>query len=296
MNLTNTSRQLNDDPGLLDLMLEDSRNADPIYRPTQYWQFQEDLQAPTLRSNGLRDIRHSPQNIFKGFGGTDRYPSFFSVFGPLRNNLQSSPEFENLNGLLNQLIEEWPEEKWLPYELSLRNIREAAYRLAKYYGLSRQARSIDNLQSSLAGNPSDVFTIDGRPYTYRDLYYYMKYAYCAPFVDFDAMNIMVELGAGMGRQCEVIKKLHPDITYLIFDLPTQLYVCGQYLEDVFPDNLVMYRECREMTDLTALKKATYICSETGSSRSCVETTSTSFGTAKVFRRWSPKWSPITRPS
>ena len=43
----------------------------------------------------------------------------------------------------------------------------------------------------------------------------------------------------------MIKKLHPDICFMVFDIPPQLYVCEQYLSAVFPDSVVSYRETRE---------------------------------------------------
>jgi hypothetical protein len=101
---------------------------------------------------------------------------------------------------------------------------------------------------SLAGNPEDVFEIDGNVYTMRALYYYMRYAYCCRYISFDDVSLMVELGAGSGRQVELIRTLHPHISYLIFDIPPQLYVCEQLLKKAFPASVVSFRDTRARSD------------------------------------------------
>jgi putative sugar O-methyltransferase len=133
------------------------------------------------------------------------------------------------------------------YDCTIDDLKFTAYSLARLYGEKTGARPIDALNCSLAGNPEDVVTVDGRTYTFRTLYYYMRYAYCCQFTDFDKLKVIVELGSGSGKQLEVIRKLHPAINYLIFDIPPQLYVCEQYLKNVFPGSVVSYQLTREKT-------------------------------------------------
>ena len=46
------------------------------------------------------------------------------------------------------------------------------------------------------------------------------------------------------------------MTILLFDLPTQLYVCNQYLSKVFAgsDQVIDYRKGREVADLSEIKR------------------------------------------
>ena len=86
------------------------------------------------------------------------------------------------------------------------------------------------------------------------LYYYIMYAYCSNFVNFDTIHSMMELGSGSGKQIEVIKKLHPDACFYVFDIPPQLYVCQQYLSALFPDSVVPYEKTRSMKSIPEERK------------------------------------------
>ena len=79
--------------------------------------------------------------------------------------------------------------------------------------------------------------------------YYLHYVYCCNFLDFNSIGTIVELGGGAGKQVEVIKKLHPHIRFLLFDIVPPLYVAQRYLQTVFPDDVISYRETRKMTSI-----------------------------------------------
>jgi len=101
----------------------------------------------------------------------------------------------------------------------------------------------------MVGSPEGVFSINGKFYTTRLLYYYIHYAYCCKYVDFNTIDTIMELGAGAGNQIGVIKRLHPHITFYVFDIAPQLYVCQQYLSALFPDSVISYRQTRTMNEL-----------------------------------------------
>ena len=73
-------------------------------------------------------------------------------------------------------------------------------------------------------------------------------------MDFNNVEIYVELGAGFGIQTEVIKKVNNNATILIFDIPPQLYMSERYLSAVFPGDVIPYRETREMNSLDNIEK------------------------------------------
>ena len=120
------------------------------------------------------------------------------------------------------------------------------YEFAKCYGELNGAKSLECFEGSLFGNPENFFHINQKLYTISLLDYYVRYAYCCKFFDFDSINSILEIGSGSGKQIEVIKKLHPKITFYVLDIPPQLYVCEQYLSSIFPDSVVSYRKTRDM--------------------------------------------------
>jgi putative sugar O-methyltransferase len=126
------------------------------------------------------------------------------------------------------------------------------YEHARLTGERAGAHPVKDVEVSLAGNPEDAFVINGRVITMNALERYLRYSYCfAHHRAFDNVAVIVELGGGSGTQVEVIKRLHPNVCFLMFDLPLQLYVCEQYLSTAFPDSVISYRETREMKALPA---------------------------------------------
>jgi hypothetical protein len=43
--------------------------------------------------------------------------------------------------------------------------------------------------------------------------------------------------------------LHPHLTFYLYDIPPQLYVCEQYLKSVFPGQVVSYQETKDLKTL-----------------------------------------------
>src|SRR5262249_9020527 len=95
-------------------------------------------------------------------------------------------------------------------------------------------------------NPEDTIVVDGRTLTRLALRYYGRYAYVGRHLDWNQVQVVAELGSGAGGQTEVLAKLHPELTLLLFDIPPQLYICEQYLKAVFGDRVISYRQARTL--------------------------------------------------
>jgi len=246
--------QVPDDPELLTLMLEDTRRASDIYKPTNYWAVYEKQFFPELQQQGLHNFRRRKFSILSRFGATDLAPvqfDFFKIRKLKKTSLPLSPLkcISFLNGLLNRMLH-----IKIPYSLKLKDLRRLAFQFVRLYGEKVGAKSINEFEASLAGNPEDIIEMGGKMYTMSMLYYYMRYVYCCKFINFDETKTWVELGSGSGKQVEVIKKLHPDLSFLVFDIPPQLYVCHQYLSTVFPDSVISYKETRDVNSISEPKK------------------------------------------
>lgn len=132
--------------------------------------------------------------------------------------------------------------------------RRLLYEFARTYGKLNGAEPIENFETSSVGSPEDLFTVNNKQYTLSILNYYIYYAYCCQFIDFKSIDTMMEIGSGVGKQIEVIKKLHPQINFYILDIPPQLYVCEQYLTELFPKSVVSYRKTRNMKKIEGNEK------------------------------------------
>src|SRR6185437_1034711 len=251
-----TPVQVPDRPDLLKLMLDDLASAPAAFRPTNYWSVYEQRFVPELTNRGLVDFRRRRGTVLTSFGASDHRPrgayldlSRSRVFG--NRVTQHLPGWKRLLARMSDLFNRdgLSPVRLDVYECGLRELQESAFRLTQLYGEHARARPLDSIELSCAGNPEDVFEIGGRPYTMRALYYYLRYAYCCQFVDFEQIDLMVELGSGMGRQIEIIRKLHPRTRILAFDIPPQLYVCNQFLSTIFPDALAGYETTRSYRTL-----------------------------------------------
>lgn len=237
--------QLKDDLKKLELMLNDTKTAPKLYQPTNYWAYYENKFLPGLRATGLKDFRRK-RGVGESFGATDLLPHRRTFSNMNLKKWYSIPRWvidrlSNINAIKKAINHVTLLYNGISYE----NFRLHCFDFAKIYGEKCGAKPITKLNVSLAGNPEDVFTVDGKHYTMSILYYYLQYAYCSQFLQFDSINTMAEIGSGGGKQIEVIKKLHPNISFYIFEIPPQLYVCEQYLSAVFPRSVISYYETRK---------------------------------------------------
>ncbi|MCB1111222.1 MAG: putative sugar O-methyltransferase [Chlamydiales bacterium] len=228
-----------DDPLLLELMLRDMDKAPSLYQPTQYWRYYLDHIVNYLRHDGLRHFRRESQGILSTFGATDLHPvRGCSPYAKIEEDDAA------LGAVIDffKIVAEFSSLPLLPYGLSMDDLNETAYRISELEGKVSGAKSLKDVEASLAGDPEFYFTIDGRKYTPAFLYYYWRYCYCCRHCNFDQVDAIVELGSGAGKQVEVIKKLHPHLTIYLLDIAPQLYICSQYLKAIFPGDVVDYRE------------------------------------------------------
>ena len=248
--------QVADDPQLLDLMVKDAESAPDIYKTTHCWILPEKAIFRELQQLGLHDFRRRNNSALERISPIDLVPEVghIDLFKTrlLNNRITRKIPFWGKCLSLQSLILN----KILPVSNSydVDDIRRLSYDFVRLHGEKRGAKPISQIEDSLAGNPEDVFEIEAKPYTTQILYYYLRYAYCCKHIDFDKVDTLVELGSGFGRQVEVIKKAHPDICFLLFDLPLPLYICDRYLSTVFPDSVVSYRETRCMESVPDIRK------------------------------------------
>ncbi len=240
--------QVNDNFKLLKQMLSDMQTAPDIYKPTNYWAVYEKRFLPELFKLGLHDFRRRKKSILSSFRATDLKPLLCHIDLYQRRILYNRytrkiPFWSELLGILNIILN-----KVLPVksDFNLGDIDLLHYEFARLYGQTTNAKPIEQLEASTLGNPEHIIEVNGKIYTMDMLNYYVQYAYCNQYTTFEDIKVFVELGSGSGKQIEVIKKLHPNICFLVFDIPPQLYVLEQYLSSVFPNDVISYQETRNI--------------------------------------------------
>lgn len=230
------ARQVDDDPLLLDKMMRDLDMADDIYKPTNYWKYYEKAFMPELKKRGLFDYRRRKFSILASFGAVDLLLSV---------KVASRIKYKGCNRLANlveQLLLSNPF-----FNINKFNLCSRESLTPYFYWYVKNKFDLANLNigkcpTSSFGNPEDLVEIDNGLWSLAHLNYCSMVADASSYINFHDDMTVCELGAGMGRNIEILAHLFDRATFLLFDIPPQLYVSNQYLSAVFKERVISYRD------------------------------------------------------
>ena len=106
--------------------------------------------------------------------------------------------------------------------------------------------------TTAVGDPEDLIEREGGLWSLAHLQHCAVIADVLRYVPFTDRTVFCELGAGLGRTIEVLARLFPSATFVLFDIPPQLYVAHQYLTASFGSRVVPYGSLGDRAVTTAL--------------------------------------------
>lgn len=229
-------------PRLANLMAA-YRAAPSEFQATSYWAAYEGKLMQEVGSLDLTRLRSGQAQILETFG-----------FSDITYKYQSKKFFLE-RWLLQALTKTFGNVREIsPYGIKLRDIREMAIHHCRLVGELAHARPIEELSVSEFGKPADLFEYEGNKYTMPFLNNYVRYCFAKKHIPLRGSELFVELGTGSGYQVEVLKKVHPNMTVLCFDLPVQLFLCEEYLRNVFgEDAIVSSEETSSWSDMSGIR-------------------------------------------
>jgi len=236
--------KLVDDQELLDQMVNDWQ-SDSAYEESSggvhdlYTNFVDDL-----TSLGLAGCIDNRVRGVTAINGCDAHPTR-APHAKLDMNDFINAETKSAVRKTLDLVYEDREAPILPYDLSLADLDDTAFRLCELSGQIAGVRPLSEFKMSDVLKPEYTFTKNGNQYSYPVLYSYLHYVNCARHVDFEEVENIIEIGPGAGRQVEVIRKFHPHINFYLLDVAPTLYFCERFLSATFPDAVIPYRDIRE---------------------------------------------------
>ncbi len=216
--------------------------APAIYRPTGPTANIVEKMGEELRAQSLHAGIEAGSRLLNTIGAVD-YPPVqqieYTIARERDHGTLSQDEFQILHAAA-QILRYKTAAPLLPYELSLDELNAAAFRTAALYGETVGAKPLSSMSALGFPGRGYNFLINRRPYSYVFLYYYLRYAYCCRFVDFDAIDAVIEVGCGSGRATEILRQAHPHLRFYLLDLPPQLFVTRQRMNEAFPGALLPY--------------------------------------------------------
>ena len=216
--------------------MADLARADPAYQPTNYWQLYQAPVLDELRRLGLAGFRRRRHTLLDTFGATDtRISAEIEVTG--RWSARLSPVARRIFGAIPGLRASVP--GLAPDEITVyffERVRE------KFAGAGLD---ISRCGTTTIGDPEDLIEREGDRWSLAHLQHCSMVADALRSIPFGEQSVFCELGAGLGRSVEVLARLFPAATFVVFDIPPQLYIAHQYLTAVFGSRVMPYGSCAD---------------------------------------------------
>src|SRR5262249_1898071 len=95
-------------------------------------------------------------------------------------------------------------------------------------------------------NPAGIVELDGACWSWPQLMTASLLGDALSRIDIGAVNAIVELGGGLGRNIQMLARIRPQATILSFDVMPQAYVANQYLTTAIPEWVVPIEKSVEL--------------------------------------------------
>jgi putative sugar O-methyltransferase len=230
----------------LEKLMNESYAQNDLYQPGNYWKFYEKNILKQIDNNKLSEFRSWKGGSGKGnvqsFGGGAEIKSrkFLRNFHPIDddfNFIDDSIFIKKYNSLINKLIPFFSFSKFFLLRISeLKQYYKDLYKLLiieKYNSLIKEDRSLEKISDSKFGlNQKDLVYINGKIYTLKLLQEIERLNYIKKNLEFEKINHIIEIGAGIGLLADAFFKLKRNIKYLIIDIPPTICFSEYYLKNL----------------------------------------------------------------
>tara|TARA_B100000029_G_scaffold481192_1_gene530015 strand:+ start:568 stop:1674 length:1107 start_codon:yes stop_codon:yes gene_type:complete len=225
-------------------IMSDAAKQSDLYVAGNFWKFYERNLLRQIDNNELKKFRSwrggsgiGTINSFHG-GELELSSHFGRYFHPYESKFSFLDEnflVEKYNGLINKLASKIP---FLSY-FALRAAEGRKYFFSKIKenqeNLYRAVHSLDKelvkISDSKFGDPLG-FYVGNKFYTSEFLKKLIQIDVIKKNTDFDKIENIVEIGAGIGLLASCFLKLKSNLKYLIIDIPPSLFFSEYYLKNI----------------------------------------------------------------
>lgn len=217
---------------LLDVMLGDMESADPLYRPTNFWQTGLADIVKDLRGRGIEEFRsHASARRFY----VPRYRSQSKAVRAVAYAAKAAGKQQVADRVLGLDRARW---------------EHAIVQVLDPGG----APNLRDVSESTWGKPTEQLVFDGRRYSKSMLNYLRGLVAVKRQAPDLTIRTVLEIGGGYGTLGEIL--VPQGVTYVDVDIPPLAFVAARYLQAVLGDGVVAdYAESREWDsiDLASLR-------------------------------------------
>jgi putative sugar O-methyltransferase len=226
---------------LLDEMFEVFASCDKKeLLPSQYWQ--------ALNKKNLEQLKKFGYENFKRTIALNYFTWFVSPWDPQLRYLARNLPFGSVikNAALTLLTRK---HECFNYLQSL-SYNFITYMVYEYVSRTDKTRLLESLNEPAEGNPPAVY-LNNKLISQDIANSVLEYkSIMESGINRKQIKIIMELGAGYGRNAYVFLKLNPGIKYFIVDIPPALYIAQKYLSGQFKDKKVFgFRKFARYSDI-----------------------------------------------
>ena len=208
-------------PGqLLEQMLEDMNAADPLYKPTHFWELGLPSIVNDLRQRGFDDFRSHPSaRWYVGRYAAPWYRDYGGFVRPVLRVADWATGKRTLGARAQRIFEGRP-------------ALDRDYRVL-FASDDRRPPRLTEVSESDVGRPIERFTVDGVSRSKNLLNYLRGLSFLKRYVDLTAIERVLEIGGGFGSLGEIVLKMSARTFYVDVDIPPLAAVSTYYLRSIF---------------------------------------------------------------
>ena len=222
-----------------------------MFRPSgEYIRHQTEI-PKYLKKYGVNEFRNSSKRVVRGYGMADIDPIDTLDEQDSMGKIDAVVRICKKNKLMRRVFERIA---YLHLGMSIKKKLINNYLFCKYFSIACNAKPIEQLSDSMVGNPKNVYKINNKNYTFSLLKYYAHYAETCKIVDYSKISTILEIGSGFGMQQEIFKKLYPNMTIFLTDLPSHLLFQKEYLSKIFLNKVELFGETNDNSNKIILVK------------------------------------------
>lgn len=230
---------------LLDLMIQDNKVQNELYKPTSFWEACSEEIVNDLKTNGIENFKslETTRSFFVPTYAFVKYLDEKESYDILKKDLQSITTDLKMSKKLENLFDGYS------HAFSDYRVLKATNKNFKPF--------TDKISESNMGKTLEQFEFDSRRFSRSFLNYSLGLNFLKSYVDTTNIKTVMEIGGGFGTLGEILLgDERNEIFYINLDIPPVAFVSTYYLQNVFTNKKIADYEVlkdREILNIDNLK-------------------------------------------